>query len=104
MRGTWRVALVILASVTLAGAPGFAAAQSENRSDQVSNGAKDAKETTETAEGKTAGTTGSGQGGRDVGDRLHDSAKGFGEALLGGIKHAGRTVIDFFSDDEKPRK
>ena len=37
----------------------------------------------------------------EVGDRLHDSAKGFGEALLGGIKYAGRTVINFFNDDKK---
>ena len=99
MRGTWRVALVMLATVTLAGAPGFAVAQSQNSSYPVSNGAK---ATTETAE-KTASTTGSGQESRDVGDRLHDSAKGFGEALLGGIKHAGRKVVDFFSDEKPPK-
>ena len=41
-----------------------------------------------------------GQSAGDVGDRLHDSAKSFGEALLGGIKYAGRTVINFFNDDK----
>jgi hypothetical protein len=34
-----------------------------------------------------------------VGDRLHDGAKAFGEALLGGIKYVGRTIIGFFEDD-----
>ena len=104
MRRIWResvrASVVVLASASLALAPGLAAAQSQGGSDQVSNGAK------QTGQGgaetsKSGGKTGQGAG--DVGDRLHDSAKNFGEALLGGIKYAGRTVINFFNDD-KPKK
>ena len=40
----------------------------------------------------------------DVGDRLHDSAKGFGVAILDGIKYAGRKVIGFFNDDGKKKE
>jgi hypothetical protein len=95
-----RASAVVLASATLALAPGLAAAQSQNGPDQVSDGAKQTgQRTAETS--KSAGKTGQSAG--DVGDRLHDSAKNFGEALLGGIKYAGRTVINFFNDD-KPKK
>jgi hypothetical protein len=86
--------MVILASAALAAGPGVARAQSQSGSDPVSSGSKSPSQgTTEAPKsaGKTAG---------EVGDRLHDSAKGFGEALLGGIKYAGRTVIDFFTDDK----
>jgi hypothetical protein len=39
----------------------------------------------------------------EVGDRLHDSAKGFGEALLDSIKYAGNKVVNFFSDDKSKK-
>ena len=32
-----------------------------------------------------------------VGDNLHDSAKRFGESILGGMKFAGRTIQRFFT-------
>jgi hypothetical protein len=47
------------------------------------------------AEGATSGQR-SGQNG-DVGTRLHDDAKGFGESLLDGVKFVGRTVISPFT-------
>src|SRR5512134_3516173 len=45
------------------------------------------------AEGATSAGPRGGQSGDEVGARLHDSSKGFGERLLGGIKFVGRTVI-----------
>jgi len=36
-----------------------------------------------------------------VGDELHDRAKGFGEALLDGVKFVGRTVANFFTGEKK---
>jgi hypothetical protein len=95
-----RVSAVVLASAALALAPGLAAAQSQGGSDQVSDGAKQTGQAA-TGTSKSPGKTGQSAG--DVGDRLHDSAKNFGEALLGGIKYTGRTVINFFNDD-KPKK
>jgi hypothetical protein len=38
-----------------------------------------------------------GEQGKPVGDRLHDSARAFGEALWGGVRYVGRTVYDFFA-------
>jgi hypothetical protein len=108
MDQTWSGALMMLLLVMLVGAmlavaPDLAMAQAQTGSDQV-DGAKQVGEgTAETAAAKTPSKSGARQEARDVGDQLHDSAKAFGEALLGGIKHAGRTVIDFFSDD-KPGK
>jgi hypothetical protein len=111
MRRIWHecawAGVAVLASVSLALAPGWAGAQSQSGSDQVSNGVKAGQGGGETAKngGKTTRETGSrsGPGAGDVGDRLHDSAKNFGEALLGGIKFAGRTVIGFFTGD-KPKE
>jgi hypothetical protein len=34
---------------------------------------------------------------KPTGDRLHDSAKGFGEALLNGAKSVGRSLERFFT-------
>ena len=96
-----RVSGVILVGVALAMAPGLAPAQSQNGSGQVSDGTQPAGQGNakpDQSAGKPAGKTGQSAG--DVGDRLHDSAKSFGEALLGGIKYAGRTVINFFNDDK----
>jgi hypothetical protein len=99
---------VILVGVALAMAPGLAPAQSQNGSGSMSDGSGQVSDGTQPAgqgtpkpdqsTGKTPGKTGQSAG--DVGDRLHDSAKSFGEALLGGIKYAGRTVINFFNDDK----
>ena len=112
MRRIWRervrAGVVVVVSALLALAPGLVTAQSQGGSDEVSNGSKQAGSTAaEPAKsgGQTEQGTGgrSGQGAGDVGNRLHDSAKGFGEAILGGIKYAGRTVIGFFSGD-KPKE
>jgi hypothetical protein len=112
MRRIWResvnAAVAVLASASLALAPGLVAAQSQSGSDPAGNGVKQTgqggAETTKN-DGKVEQGNGgrSGQSGGNVGDRLHDSAKNFGEALLGGIKYAGRTVIGFFTDD-KPKR
>jgi hypothetical protein len=109
MRRIWResvrAGVAVLASASLALAPGWAGAQSQSGSDQVSNGAKQAGQG-DAGTAKNGGKTARGAGGRsgpgagDVGDRLHDSAKGFGEALLDGIKYAGRKVIGFFDGDK----
>jgi hypothetical protein len=105
MRRIWResvhAGVVVLASASLAWAPGLAAAQSQSGSDQVSNEAKQTGQAG--AESAKNGGKSAKQGAENVGDRLHDSAKNFGEALLGGIKYAERTVINFFNDD-KPKK
>jgi hypothetical protein len=108
MDQTWRgtlmmILLVMLVGATLAVAPGLAIAQAQTSSEQVDGAKKGGEGTAETAAAKAPSKSGAAHGARDVGDQLHDSAKNFGEALLGGIKHAGRTVIDFFSDD-KPGK
>jgi hypothetical protein len=92
---------MVLASASLALAPGLAGGQLQGGSEEVTNGAKQPGQgATGTAQagGKTA--KGAGRAG-DIGDRLHDSAKGFGEAILDGIKYAGRTVIGFFNDDKR---
>jgi hypothetical protein len=77
---------------------GVAGAQSQGGSDQMSSDTK-ASTSQSPAEApksqpKTAG---------EVGDRLHDSAKGFGEALLDSIKFAGNKVVNFFSDDKSKK-
>ena len=94
-----RASAVILASASLALAPGLAAAQYQSGSDQ-SSASKQANQGSAQTSGSAAKT---GQGAGEVGDRLHDSAKNFGEAILGGIKYAGRTVIGFFNGD-KPKQ
>jgi hypothetical protein len=94
-RGHAAAFAALLASVVLAVGPGVAAAQYQGGSDQASSDAKSS--TTQSpveaskSQPKTAG---------EVGDRLHDSAKGFGEALLDSIKYAGNKVVNFFSDDK----
>jgi hypothetical protein len=108
MDPTWRgpvlmILLVMLVGAMLAAAPGVAVAQAQASSEQVDGAKKVGEGTPKTAAAKAPSKSGAAHGARDVGDQLHDSAKNFGEALLGGIKHAGRTVIDFFSDD-KPGK
>jgi hypothetical protein len=102
MRGRWtQTALVVLASASLALSPGFAAAQSQGGSGPTSSESKPAGNGGTAATRKPATGTSSSKAkpsAGDVADRLHDSAKGFGEAILGGIKYAGRKVIDFFDD------
>jgi hypothetical protein len=90
--------VAILASAVLALTPGLAGAQSGTGSDQSPT----ASQTTQggASASSEAGKTTPSAG--DVGHRLHDSAKSFGEALLGGIKYAGNKVISFFHDD-KPK-
>ena len=49
------------------------------------------------AEGATSTPPRTGSGGDEVGTRLHDGAKDFGEGLLGGIKFVGRTIVSPFT-------
>jgi hypothetical protein len=105
MRGIFResvrASVVVLASAALTLAPGLATAQSQG-SEQVSDGAKQPGQgTAETGKSADKSAAKAPQSAGEVGDRLHDGAKSFGEALLGGIKYAGRTVINFFNDDKK---
>ncbi len=100
----------LLVATGLALAPPLAcAAASGSGPDQVTEGAKQTgKGIEETAKGvgKTAKEGASavgqraaraGEGADAVGSRLHSSAKQFGDALLDGVKFAGRTVIRFFT-------
>jgi hypothetical protein len=98
MRQAARTSGVVLMSAALVLAPGLATAQSQNGSGQVSDGTPQAGQGSAKTDKSASKKTGQSAG--DVGDRLHDSAKSFGEALLGGIKYAGRTVINFFNDDK----
>ena len=87
----------VVASAMLVLGPGFAGAQSPSGSDPASGDPKASTQSTIEApksQPKTAG---------EVGDRLHDSAKGFGEALLDSIKYAGNKVVNFFSDDKSKK-
>jgi hypothetical protein len=94
-----RASLVaFLASAVLAAAPGVGTAQTQSGSDQMSSESKS------TSPGATEAPKPPVKSAGEVGDRLHDSAKGFGEALLDGIKYAGNKVINFFTDDDKPKK
>jgi hypothetical protein len=94
---------VIVTSAMLAAAPGVAGAQSQtgtqsqSGSDQPSADARSSSQSapeTPKSQPKTAA---------EVGDRLHDNAKGFGEALLDSIKYAGNKVVNFFSDDKSKK-
>ena len=96
-----RAGVVILASVSLAVAPALVAAQSQTGSGQTSSESKPSDQSGATGAQQPAGVPASQsppQTAGQVGDRLHDSAKGFGEAILDGIKYAGRKVINFFND------
>lgn len=90
--------VALVTSAMLAAGPGVAGAQSQNGSEQVSSDAKSSTSQSPAeapkSQPKTAG---------EVGDRLHDSAKGFGEALLDSIKYAGNKVVNFFSDDKSKK-
>jgi hypothetical protein len=78
-------------------APGLVSAQSQSGSDQPSSESKPPSSTgTDAAKtGPAVRTPTPGE----IGDRLHDSAKHFGEALLDGMKYAGRKVGDFFKSE-----
>jgi hypothetical protein len=109
MRRTWRGALIILASVSLAVSPGVLMAEAPSGGQATVDSAQPSGQGAEPTI-KNDGTSASkadpskGPSGAEVGDRLHDSAKGFGEALLDGIKYAGRKVIGFFSGDDKKKE
>ena len=98
--------VVIAACVSLAGAPTFARAQSPKTSDPVSGQGTvtESSPPATTAPTEQSGTNGpsssAGESGAQVGDRIHDSAKSFGEALLGGVKYVGHTIIGFFTGDK----
>ena len=103
---TLRLALV---TALLASLPGGAAAQASKGADQVVEGAKKiGKGAEETAKGIGKTVT---EGAKEVGqrasaagkeskpaiDRMHDSAKEFGESLWAGMKSAGRSIKRFFT-------
>jgi hypothetical protein len=97
MHGTRRIGAslaAVLVSALLAAAPGVGGAQSSGGSDQPSSEARIP------SPGPAETPKPPAKSGAEVADRLHDSAKGFGEALLDGIKYAGSKVIDFFTDDK----
>jgi hypothetical protein len=90
--------------MSLAVTPGVLAAQSQSGSGATTDGVKQSGPGPTIRNGGQSASKADprgGKGGGDVGDRLHDSAKGFGEALLDGIKFAGRKVIGFFQDDKR---
>jgi hypothetical protein len=91
------LAAVVTSGMLVSGS-GVAGAQSQSGSDQVSSDAKSSTSQSPVeapkSQPKTAG---------EVGDRLHDSAKGFGEALLDSIKYAGNKVVNFFGDDKSKK-
>lgn len=104
MRRKWRTAqrtfVAVLVSVSLASGPAWVAAQSPSGSEQVGSGGQPASPSpapVDTSKPAQKSTPSAGE----VGNRLHDSAKGFGEAILGGIKYAGRKVVGFFGGGDK---
>jgi hypothetical protein len=94
MHGTRRIGASLLVSALLAAAPGVGGAQSSGGSDQPSS------EAMPPSPGAAETPKPPAKSGAEVADRLHESAKGFGEALLDGIKYAGSKVIGFFTDDK----
>ena len=99
--GSGRAGALLVALVTsaaLAAGPGVAGAQSQSGSDPASSDAKPSASQSPAEAAKSQPKTAEA-----VGDRLHDSAKSFGEALLDGIKYAGSKVVNFFSDDKSKK-
>ena len=96
-RAASTLAALVTSAMLVAGSA-VAGAQSQSGSDQVSSDAKSSTSQSPVeapkSQPKTAG---------EVGDRLHDGAKGFGEALLDSIKNAGNKVVNFFSDDKSKK-
>ena len=100
---------LVVATALLAGLPTSAAAQASKGADQVVEGAKKiGKGVEETAKGigktVTEGAKEVGQRATEAGkeskpavDRMHASAKGFGESLWDGMKSAGRSIRRFFT-------
>ena len=78
---------LVLVTALLAGGPGGAAAQASKAADEVVEGAKKI--------GKRA--EGAGKQAKPVADRMHDSAKGFGESIWAGMKSVGRMLDRFFT-------
>jgi hypothetical protein len=99
----------IVTAVCLVTLPAAALAQASKGAGEVVEGAKKiGKGVEETAKG--IGKTVS-EGAKEVGhraadagketkpavDKMHDSAKGFGESIWGGMKSAGRSIKRFFT-------
>ena len=87
--------VVIVTAASLGGVTGFAEVQSQNVSSAPSDGIQPGP-----APSAASSNGRSDESAGQVGARLHDSAKSFGEALLGGIKYIGHTVIGFFNPDK----
>ena len=101
-RGAQRAYLVALVGVALVFAPPWVAAQSPSGSEQVGNGEQPVGAAPAPADTSKPAPKSPAPSAGEVGNRLHDSAKGFGEAILGGIKYAGRKVVGFFGGGDKP--
>lgn len=111
MRRNWRRAqrafVAVLVGVSLTSASAWVAAQSPSGSEQAPGGSEQVGSGGQPASASPAPVDTSKPAqksmpnGGEVGSRLHDSAKGFGEAILGGIKYAGRKVVGFFGGSDK---
>ena len=103
MRRNWRWAqracVTVLVGIALTSTPAWVAAQSPSGSEQVGSGTQPATPSPAPADTSKPAPKSTPSAG-EVGSRLHDSAKGFGEAILGGIKYAGRKVVGFFGGDK----
>ena len=104
-----RTLALIVTTLVLAALPAAALAQASKGAGEVVDGAKKiGKGVEETAKG--IGKTVS-EGAKDIGhkaaeagketkpavDKMHDSAKGFGESIWAGMKSAGRSIKRFFT-------
>ena len=100
-----RMGVVIAACVSLAGAPTFARAQAPKApapvtgSGTATESAPSATAPTEQPE-KSGARASAGESAAQVGDRIHDTARSFGEALLDGVKYVKHTVTGFFTGDK----
>jgi hypothetical protein len=105
MRRVWRdmgqALIVIVVSAVLALTPAAVGAQAQSSSDPASGqSAPSVQSESPTTPAQPGTPSRPAQSADEVGTKLRDSAKSFGEAILGGIKFAGRKVITFFSDDK----
>ena len=91
-----KIAITLLLLVGLA-VPAWTADVKQG-TDQVVEGAKKVGQGVEETEAGNR-LSKAGEEAKPVGDRLHDSAKSFGQSLWDGMKYAGRTVVNFFTGE-----
>ena len=100
-RESVRMGLVIAASLSIAWAPAVVVAQAPGSSDQSAATSPPAAPSQLTvAQTGTAASAPAPQSAAQVGDRLHDSAKSLGDAILDGIKYVGHKVSSFFTGEK----